>query len=916
MPSRIFLGYDSPFLPNLSSRLLRDREELAEMLLIVPTGQSGRLLRESLAMGAGALLSPNVTTPGALLHISDPKVAPPWLEKIVWIETLESIPAADWENYSGLFPVPPATGGESSEWAVSLASEIVSLRTTLQDRLHNLFSASKFLASTPESARWEDLAKLETLAERRLAAWGFTSRSAKLRDDFQLPGQYKRIVLAGITVMPACLLEALENFTGDITALIAAPESEAENFSPLGLPLDSWATRELPSHANVSITADPQAQAMAALQAVAATGAASPDIALGSADEHAGAVLARVLTENGWPAFHPASSQPPPSLIRWLGAWKNWLSKPSSRHLAALLSLPESSALISGDRAGKLIALNKLRNWHPSIEPQEILPRIEGSDDKDRLALHAAVASLLERRDHFLQSTFPEAITAHLRELGTDDATALALASRIDDFLAAASPIMAKANRNHLFWLRILLSELPAPSAQPPEDRVIDVQGWLELLFEPGAHLVICGMNETFVPSRSGGDPWLSENTRRILGLSCDSDRHSRDAYLLHAMLMMRKATGSAHLFCGKNGAGGEPYLPSRLLLQVPRSELAGTVQKLFREIEPPEANLIWSRDLVWQPPHIELPQHFGVTSLHDYLACPFRFYLKHLVRMSETDPDRREMDARDFGNITHLVVENWGNDPEANQLTDPAKLTACLESVLDSLIFREFGKHPPLAIRIQTHAIRQRLEWFAARQAEAAADGWEIIAVERKFEIPSSDLIIRGKIDRIDRHRETGQIRVIDYKTGDVKKGVEGEHRRKITAATKFPIHIPEDAPPFHTSSDAKGTAAGFIWQNLQLPLYALALSRDKQASPEIPIPCYIHLGKTEDHVKFTTWDSFSDGDLASAQSCADWISSEITQRKFWPPAEKVPYDDFAILSQGRPLAEAFIPEGRDFYP
>jgi ATP-dependent helicase/nuclease subunit B len=278
---------------------------------------------------------------------------------------------------------------------------------------------------------------------------------------------------------------------------------------------------------------------------------------------------------------------------------------------------------------------------------------------------------------------------------------------------------------------------------------------------------------------------------------------------------------------------------------------------------------------------------------------------------MSESDPDRREMDARDFGNITHLVVETWGKDSAANKLTDPTELTAFLEATLHAVIFREFGKKPPLAIRIQTQAIRQRLEWFAARQAEVAAEGWEIIAVERPYEIQSGGLTLRGKIDRIDRHRDTSQVRVIDYKTGDVKKGVEGEHRSKITAATKLPPHIPEDAPPFHTGTDAKGKPAAFLWQNLQLPLYALALSQDKQAG--LPIPCYIHLGKTEDHVKFTPWETFSESDLASALSCADWIASEISRRNFWPPAEKVPYDDYSILSQGRPLGEAFSQVGGD---
>lgn len=905
MPGRVFLGYDSPFLPDLVSHLLRDRDALADTLVVVPTGQSGRVLRESLAAAAGAILAPAVTTPGALLHIEDPSVAPAWLEKLAWIETLESIPPADWESYPGLFPVSPATSGSNADWTVSLASELVALRTSLQEHLHNLFSASKFLASTPDSGRWGDLAKLEVLAERRLAAWGYTSRSERLRSDFRLPASHRRIVLAGVTEMPACVADALAKFPGEVTAIIAAPDSEAHSFSPLGIPLEAWMSRELPPHAKVGIVADPASQAAEALAIVAATGAPSTDIALGSADDHTGAAIETAFTESGWIAFHPASAQAPSSLARWLGAWKNWLSKPSSRHLAALLSLPESSALVSGSRAQKLIALNRLRDKHPTIEPEEILHRLTGSEDKDKAALHAALGSLSSRREQFLNTDFPEAISTHLRDLASADEASAALASHIDAFLAAASPVIGRTKRTNIFWLQTLLSELPSPTAQPTAERVIDVQGWLELLFEPGAHLVICGMNETFVPSRSGGEPWLSENIRRILGLSSDADRHTRDAYLLHAMLMMRKTAGSAHLICGKNGAGGEPYLPSRLLLQVPRNELPATVRNLFREIEPPESDLIWTRDLTLQAPHIALPDHFGVTSLRDYLACPFRFYLKHLVRMSEPDPDRREMDARDFGNIAHFVVETWGKDTEANKLTDPAKLTSYLDSALDALIFREFGKKPPLAIRIQAQAMRQRLEWFAARQAEAANDGWEIIEIERTFEIPSGDFKITGKIDRIDRHRETGQLRVIDYKTGDVKRDVDGEHRRKITPSTRLPGHIPEDAPPFHTGTDNKGKAANFIWQNLQLPLYALAKSLEDPAN--IAIPTYIHLGKTEENVRFITWDSFSPDDLTSARDCADWIISGIAARAFWPPAEKVTYDDFATLSQGRPIEEAF---------
>ncbi|MDP4626326.1 MAG: PD-(D/E)XK nuclease family protein [Akkermansiaceae bacterium] len=893
---RIFLGYTSPFLPSLVSHLLQDRESLADTLIIVPTSQSGRILRESLAAAAGAILSPTVATPGSLLHLEDPSIAPPWLEKIAWIEILEEIEAEEWGAYPDLFPTPPDTGGKSSDWAIAFALEMVSLRSKLQDHRHNFFSASKFLANTPEAGRWENLSRLETLAERKLGSWTFTSRSTALRENFSLPTNFTEIILAGITEMPPCLAEALANHSGEVTCIIAAPDSETANFSDLGIPLETWAARELTLPASVSLAADPGSQAEIALSAIAATSAPSSEIALGCADEGASEALASTLTRNGWIAFDPAAAMPLPSLPRWLAAWREWLSEPTSRNLSALLCLPESANFIPGDRAQTLLTINQLRDKHPTSDPQALL-----DFSKSKPEAHQSISSLLTHRTQFLAADFSAAITSHLSTLRTsaDNTTAA-----ISDFLAAADPIFRKVTRSHTFWLRILLSEIPSPPAQPPADRVIDIQGWLELLYEPGEHLVICGMNETFVPARSGGEPWLSESIRSALSLNTDSNRHARDAYLLHAMLEMRRENGSAHLICTKTTTGNQSLLPSRLLLQVPRADLVPAVKNLFRHTEPPEANLIWERDWKWQTPASPPRERIGVTSLRDYLACPFRYYLKNLAHMRTPEPERREMNARDFGSITHLVLELWGKDPEARLLTDPERLALWLHEKLDQIILQRFGKNPPLALRIQTASIRQRLAWFAEEQCIVASDGWELLHTERKIAIPTGDLVINGMIDRIDRHRDTGQIRVIDYKTGDVKN-VESEHRTKITAATNIPAHITPDSAPIQPGTDAKGKPATFLWKNLQLPLYALA--EELESGSEIPVPCYIHLGKTRSNVGFSTWETFTRDDMNSAHSCADWIASRIASQTFWPPSEKVTYDDFAYLSQGRPLEEAF---------
>ncbi len=904
MPQRIYLGYSAPFLGSLTTYLLQDPQALTECLVVFPTSQSGRILRENLAAEAGALLAPTVTTPGALLHLEDSNISPRWLEKIAWMDVLENLNQSDWENYSGLFPTAPDLEMLSSDWATSLAAEIVSLRATLEESLHNLFSASKFLQGTTEGDRWENLAQLETLMEKKLYSWGYQSRSQALRTSFQLPSHFKIIILAGITEMPICIVQALKTFSGEVIVLIPAPESEAAHFDELGIPLSTWTTRNLPESATASLVADPASQAQAALNTIATLGASSQEIAIGSADDEAGSALAHLLTHQGWPAFHPASQQPLPPLHRWLLAWKNWLTQASSRNLAALLTFPECANLISENRANLLLALNQYRDRHPIIEPEAIVERLATTERPELRILRDDIAGLLSHREAFLKAAFPQALSQHLDLIEIDTETSANTLSGITDFIEAATPLFTSLKRSHLFWLQMVISEIPRPTAQPPTDRAIDIQGWLELLYEPGKHLLITGMNESFVPARPGGEPWLSEKIRNALKLNSLTDRQARDAFLLHAMIRMREENGTTHLFCGKNGTNGETYLPSSLLLQVPKKQLVTTVNNLFREIEPPEANLIWTRDITWQTPKVELPEKLGVTSFSDYLACPFRFYLKHIVRASQPEPDRREMNHRDFGSITHKVLEIWGKDTEARKLSDPKSLLAYLDAALDRTIFGQFGNQPPLAVRIQVHSIRQRLAWFVSKQVESMAEGWEIIDAERKISFESAGLKINGTIDRIDRHRETGQLRVIDYKTGKVEK-TESEHRKKITAKTQIPPHITEISPARHTALDGKGVSE-FLWKNLQLPLYALAESEN---STGVPIPCYIKLGSTEKEVDFIEWSSFSQEDLESAKSCMDWITQSISQKIFWPPAPKVRYDDYALLSQSDHLVHTFSP-------
>jgi ATP-dependent helicase/nuclease subunit B len=426
------------------------------------------------------------------------------------------------------------------------------------------------------------------------------------------------------------------------------------------------------------------------------------------------------------------------------------------------------------------------------------------------------------------------------------------------------------------------------------------VQGWLEIYHETGRHLVLCGMNEGRVPSRSGGEPWLSEAVREKLGLVRDADRAARDAFLYQSMLEARRDGGRVDVICGKSGAGGEPLLPSRVLLAAERDELPGRVKSLFKEVEPPEAGMRWHADWKWTPRRVEPPKRLGVTSLGDYLACPFRYYLKHVLEMRSPEPNRTEWNARDFGTAAHEVLERWGRDPEARSLEKEEAIQAWLSAALDRVVAEWFGKRIPLAVRIQTESLRQRLSWFSRVQAAACQQGWEVVDVERKVELPVGDALIVAKIDRIDRHRETGSLKVLDYKTGRVD-GVDKAHRRKLTAAAALPSHLSRDCPAVFIREE-KGKSTEFLWQNLQLPLYAAALV---DRGEPLPTPCYFTLRSTEADVGIHEWLDFDTADLDAAMSCANWIVGQIADGVFGPPAERVPYDDFSVLAAGRELGE-----------
>jgi len=905
MLERVFMGWEKPLLGELVEWLLAHEAEFPDMLVVVPTAQSGRRLRETLAAARGGILSPPVVTPGSLLQTPDTDIAAEWVERLAWMEVLEGV--EDWSEFHAIFPEPPEAGGE---WTSGFSQEMVKLRHTLQEGGLTLKSSANRLSQTVEADRWQALAVLETRMETQLRTWNLRDRSRVLAEGIHLPENITRIVLAGVVEIPPILTNAFKNWPGKLTALIAAPEAEQSAFSELGLPLECWSERPSPWPENgVSVVADARQQALLALKLTASAGTPSDDLALGTADAEVGAELARAFNQAGWPAFHPAAPTIKSSLSKWWDVWAAWLHDPSLAIMADLLALPETSLLVSGKSSLKATTLAEFRDRWMVLRAEDLRRRLDVTEHRNDFAksnadeLLAAVDSLEKWRTDFLRDDFSGIATRLMQILARTSEETAEAAQAMCDWLENAAPLMRILRRPARFWIDMMISEAPSPSPLPPDGRVIDVQGWLELFHEPGNHLVLCGMNEGKVPARSGGDPWLSEAGRKILGMIRDSERAARDAYLYQAMCQARKTCGRVDIICGKSTSSGDSLLPSRVLLASTGDQLAKRVKILFRDVEPADAGLRRSHDdWKWTPPKVEPPTRLSVTSLRDYLACPFRYYLKHVLRMQNPEPDRGEWNQRDFGSVAHEVLENWGRDPDARDFCKTEAIHDWLVAELNRVVSHWFGSRAPLAIRIQRESLIQRFQWFAQTQAVTRAEGWEIIDVERKIEIPTVSGLLVAMIDRVDRHEGSGQLRVIDYKTGKVDS-VEKSHRTKITNHSKLPAHLEASCPAVHECGDS-GKPTSYLWKNLQLPLYAAAWVARGET---LPLPCYFTVATTAKDTGIHPWLDFNQTDLEAAIECAMWIADRVSKSAFWPPAEKVQYDDYRILEAGSTLEHAF---------
>jgi ATP-dependent helicase/nuclease subunit B len=885
-------------------------------MVVVPTRQAGRRLREALARTCAeagtALLSPQVVTPPYFLRpeTPDPRIATPSLIKAVWTSVLIE---ADSSRYAALLG--PAPDRKDFNWGLQTGEMIQRLRGTLADGGYLLRDVAE-RDDLEEPERWHNLAELEDSFLAHLKEQGLHDPCLrKIQDARQpvLPDGVKRLCVAAVPDPSLLMITALQRLEAhtSIEILIHAPEHMGNDFDTWGRPLsDTWAAYRIAipnAQDNVILSETPAMQAAQTVRLIAgeAERHGPADIAIGVPDRAVILFLQDQFKAHGLKAFDPADREVKEHLVFYLLKTFTALATDGSfRAFASLLRHPDMLACLeahAGVSSGPLLEqADTFQTRFLPARAQDIDARLDAAPHESFADLRAAytfVAPFLERAHttqagqairEFLQAVYRD------REIGmesAEDQAFRAVSQRVDEALRELTAVLdsgtqlAGTSQLALFLLRL-------GEQQYHRDRTeadIDLEGWLELPWNDAPLLVVTGMNEGFVPDGKLHDVFLPDALRTQLGLRSDAQRLARDVFLMQTLIASRQENGKTCFLCGKTSTDGDPLKPSRLLFRCDDNELAERAERLFSPVESrrptPASSPVFLLNPcppdTWSAERRDC-RSMSATRFRDYLACPFRFYLKHILKMEPLDDTKRGMDALDFGLLVHEALQAMGNDPDMRTCTDAEALADFLRTCAQDTVNKLYGPHPALPIQVSLDAACRRLSAAAAVQAGLAAEGWKIERTEVTLELSINGMPVRGKIDRIDRHPD-GRVRVIDYKTSD---------KADPPAATHLCGAREDDEEAFTVLYRDKPKR----WSDLQLPLYGMLHKANGGQGSVIEL-AYFSLPRAVVETGLMIWNDFTPDLAKAAERCAKTIVQRVQQRTFWPPAERLRYDDFEAL-------------------
>lgn len=311
----------------------------------------------------------------------------------------------------------------------------------------------------------------------------------------------------------------------------------------------------------------------------------------------------------------------------------------------------------------------------------------------------------------------------------------------------------------------------------------LQIMGILESRTLDFENVIITSVNEGKIPFGKSQNSFIPYDVKREFGLQTYWERDAIYTYHFYRLLQRAK---NVYLIYNTENEGIDPGEQSRFITQLkiekqPQHHITEWLYNAELPTHPLSHTVVEKSEKVMLRLREIAQKGFSPSALATYIRNPIEFYYQKILRIDENIEVEETIEANTLGNIIHATLETLYTpfidkylsveNVELFEKIYPAVLLENFEKEFKEGDFKR-GKNL-LAYETAKRSIANFLKW--EKQSLLDGDAIKILKLEQHFERTIEDeklpfpVKIAGYIDRIE--ERNGIIRIVDYKTGQVRK-------------------------------------------------------------------------------------------------------------------------------------------------
>jgi ATP-dependent helicase/nuclease subunit B len=289
-----------------------------------------------------------------------------------------------------------------------------------------------------------------------------------------------------------------------------------------------------------------------------------------------------------------------------------------------------------------------------------------------------------------------------------------------------------------------------------------------------GAHLrtfdavFVVGADAAHLPSRPKETLFFTNAVRRECGLVTNQERRRQQLRDFAELLL----TNPQVVISWQAQRDGEDNPVSPWLAQLELSlEQAGLPCLQRHDVLLMRQNAVSQITVQPRPRAAVLaPKTLSSSAYASLVACPYQFFAGRMLRLNAIDELSDLPEKRDYGDWLHAILKSFHDELKLHPIPPGEERQARLSAMSEQL-FQRVLKKTPAALGYQVRwekVIPAYLDWLQQKESQ----GWQFdmgeVWRERQIAWDGGEVLLRGRVDRIDKKMEGGSTRlyVLDYKT------------------------------------------------------------------------------------------------------------------------------------------------------